>query len=80
MYLGTGSVDSITFGVLYYFCCRILSNLYWKMEGKVNTLSKSVEEEAETPLDAIRVLVVDDDIICLSIVAGMLKSWKYQGI
>lgn len=26
------------------------------------------------------IMVVDDDITCLSIVAAQLKKWKYQGI
>ncbi|RVW58536.1 Two-component response regulator ORR25 [Vitis vinifera] len=46
------------------------------MDRKINTSKQSVK--AETSFDAIRVMVVDDDIICLSIVAGMLKTWKYQ--
>lgn len=63
---------------LHYLIFLLQFETYLKMAEKIIKTSKQ-SSMAEAPFDAIRVMVVDDDIICLSIVAGMLKTWKYQG-
>lgn len=32
-----------------------------------------------TSAAGVKVMVVDDDVVCLSIVSGILRTWKYQG-
>lgn len=44
------------------------------------TSNRSLASKTFHAGDGLHVMVVDDDIICLSIVAGILKSWKYEGI
>ncbi|KAK6135297.1 hypothetical protein DH2020_030939 [Rehmannia glutinosa] len=44
------------------------------MEGERITLSN----ESKKSVDTISILVVDDDITCLSIVAAILKKFKYE--
>lgn len=48
------------------------------MDGEINTSSQSLE--IKTSHVGLHIMVVDDDVICLSIVAGILKTWKYEGI
>lgn len=44
------------------------------------TSNRSLASKTFHAGDGLHVMVVDDDIICLSIVAGILKSWKYEGM
>ncbi|KAI3458200.1 hypothetical protein Pfo_014863 [Paulownia fortunei] len=46
------------------------------MEGETITLSNS--SESKKSVDTVSILVVDDDTTCLSIVAAILKKFKYQ--
>ena len=48
------------------------------MENRINT----PYQQSHNPKSAVsvNVLVVDDDVVCLSIVAAILRAWKYQGI
>lgn len=48
------------------------------MEGERITLCNS--SEWKKSVDTISILVVDDDTTCLSIVAAILKKFKYEGI
>ncbi|KAI3471098.1 hypothetical protein Pfo_027761 [Paulownia fortunei] len=47
------------------------------MEGE--TISLSYSSESRKSVDTISILVVDDDTKCLSIVAAILKKFKYEG-
>ncbi|GFP87678.1 two-component response regulator arr2 [Phtheirospermum japonicum] len=48
------------------------------MESEGLTLTNSCPHELKKPVDAISILVVDDDTTCLSIVAAILKKFKYE--
>lgn len=47
------------------------SSHLWKDQTMATTNTKS--------MDAISILVVDDDITCLAIVAAILKKFNYEG-
>ena len=49
------------------------------MVGEVITASNQ-SMDAKTSHTGLHIMVVDDDVICLSIVAAILKTWKYEGI
>ncbi|RVW28447.1 Two-component response regulator ARR2 [Vitis vinifera] len=46
------------------------------MDGKINNSNQSLKNK--TSFGGLNIMVVDDDIICLSIVAGILKTMKYE--
>lgn len=48
------------------------------MKGETNSLNYS--SESRRSWDSISILVVDDDTTCLSIVAAILKKFKYEGM
>lgn len=50
--------------------------------GRITLMSNSSEVTKTTrkSVDTISILVVDDDTTCLSIVAAILKKFKYEGI
>lgn len=50
--------------------------------GRITLMSNSSEVRKTTrkSVDTISILVVDDDTTCLSIVAAILKKFKYEGI
>ena len=47
------------------------------MDGEINIPDQSLKNK--TTSGGLNVLIVDDDIICLSIVAGILKTMKHEG-
>ncbi|PIN08594.1 hypothetical protein CDL12_18827 [Handroanthus impetiginosus] len=48
------------------------------MDGETITLSSSNSDELKRSVGSVSILVVDDDTTCLSIVAAILKKFKYE--
>ena len=49
------------------------------MDNEINSPNQQ-SHKTITSAAGVNVMVVDDDVICLSIVAGILRTWRYQGI